>query len=109
MVIRVIVAIAVLVWAVNVNALTVSTTIQKPKGYGMADTKDMNPLEALIAFFQPNNKFEYDKDLLARMILNSIYIYKIKRKKKHQENLQAASSLTTCACSCCCDFAAGEP
>lgn len=35
----------------------------------MADTKDMNPLEALIAFFQPNDKFEYDKDLLARMIL----------------------------------------
>ena len=33
---RVTVAMAVLVWAVNVNALTVSTTIQKPKGYGMA-------------------------------------------------------------------------
>ena len=69
MVIRVIVAVAVLVWAVNVNALTVSTIPQKPKGYGMADTKDMNPLEALIAFFQPNNKFNYDKDLLARMVL----------------------------------------
>ena len=66
---RVIVAMAVLVWAVNVNALTVSTTIQKQKEFGMADTKDMNPLEALIAFFQPNDKFEYDKDLLARMIL----------------------------------------
>ena len=41
MVIRVIVAVAVLVWAVNVNALTVSTIPQKPKGYGMAGIKDL--------------------------------------------------------------------
>ena len=33
---RVIVAMAVLVWAVNVNALTVNTTIQKQKEFGMA-------------------------------------------------------------------------
>ena len=41
MVIRVIVAVAVLVWAVNVNALTVSTIPQNPKGYGMAGIKDL--------------------------------------------------------------------
>jgi len=40
-VIRVIVAMAVLVWAVNVNALTVNTKAQKPKGYGMAGIKDL--------------------------------------------------------------------
>jgi hypothetical protein len=66
---RVIAAMVVLVWAVNANALTVSTTTLKQKEFGMADTKDMNPLEALIAFFQPNDKFQYDQDLLARMIL----------------------------------------
>ena len=33
---RVTVAMAVLVWAVNVNALTVSTTIQRQKEFGMA-------------------------------------------------------------------------
>ena len=36
MVTHVIVATAVLVWAVNVNALTVNTTIQKQKEFGMA-------------------------------------------------------------------------
>ena len=40
MVTHVIVAMAVLVWAVNVNALTVSTTIQKQKEFGMAGILD---------------------------------------------------------------------
>ena len=45
---RVTVAMAVLVWAVNVNALTVSTTIQKPKGYGMAGIDElMNLVQAV--------------------------------------------------------------
>ena len=45
---RVTVAMAVLVWAVNVNALTVSTTIQKPKGYGMAGIEAlMNLVQAV--------------------------------------------------------------
>ena len=38
---RVIVAMAVLVWAVNVNALTVSTTIQKQKEFGMEGIKKL--------------------------------------------------------------------
>lgn len=38
---RVIVATAVLVWAVNVNALTVSTTIQKQKEFGMEGIKNL--------------------------------------------------------------------
>ena len=38
---RVIVAMAVLVWAVNVNALTVSTTIQKQKEFGMEGIKNL--------------------------------------------------------------------
>jgi len=38
---RVTVAMAVLVWAVNVNALTVSTTIQRQKEFGMAGIKDL--------------------------------------------------------------------
>jgi hypothetical protein len=38
---RVIAATAVLVWAVNVNALTVSMTTQKLKGYGMAGIDDL--------------------------------------------------------------------
>ena len=46
MVTRVIVAIAVLVWAVNVNALTVSTTIQRQKEFGMAG------IEALMTLVQ---------------------------------------------------------
>jgi len=38
---RVIVAIAVLVWAVNANALTVSTTIQRQKEFGMEGIKKL--------------------------------------------------------------------
>ena len=41
---RVIVAIAVLVWAVNVNALTVSTTIQRQKEFGMAGIEELKNL-----------------------------------------------------------------
>ena len=41
---RVTVAIAVLVWAVNVNALTVSTTIQRQKEFGMAGIEDLKNL-----------------------------------------------------------------
>lgn len=38
---RVIVAIVVLVWAVNVNALTANTTIQRQKEFGMAGIRDL--------------------------------------------------------------------
>ena len=41
MVMRVIVAMAVLVWAVNVNATTVSMTIQRQKEFGMAGIEDL--------------------------------------------------------------------
>ena len=38
---RVIVAMVVLVWAVNVNALTANTTIQRQKEFGMAGIRDL--------------------------------------------------------------------